>query len=499
MKYYSRHLAHMVTTAVFLCLLSLTACGAKKAPVHLEAQKSSSHIDARKGVIHMEAENGMLIGTKVATDQPGYTGSGYVTNFVNNEDRIEFFVNAVAGIYEIKIRYSTPNGKKGFGLKVNGSATDGMFADTGKKWETLNAGQVELKSGLNTIAITRGWGYFNIDSIEIISAKPSPALIKPSSNPVDPKAAKETKALLKYLTGIYGSHILSGQFTSESSDYIRNVTGKTPAIFGGDLIEYSPTRVQYGSMPKDYTEKVIERSKNGQIITLCWHWNAPSHLINGKITRNGKEEDVPWWKGFYNYGTTFDISQVIDNPASEDYKLMLRDIDTIAVQLKKLQAAHVPVLWRPLHEADGGWFWWGAHGPEPFKKLWVLLYDRLTNYHKLHNLIWVFTYGSSQDWYPGDKYVDIIGIDMYPTDTNDPFSNQWVTLQTRFNGKKMLAISELGGVPNVDKLMTFGTKWAYFTTWNGFETKESQDKLKQTYNNPYVIDQDNLPKALNNR
>lgn len=60
------------------------------------------------------------------------------------------------------------------------------------------------------------------------------------------------------------------------------------------------------------------------------------------------------------------------------------------MQLKRLQSKRIPILFRFLHEADGGWFWWGAQGPEAAVKLYRLGYDRLTNYHKINNIIWVW-------------------------------------------------------------------------------------------------------------
>ena len=90
----------------------------------------------------------------------------------------------------------------------------------------------------------------------------------------------------------------------------------------------------------------------------------------------------------------------------------MHDIDTIAVQLKKLEAAGVPVLFRPLHEAEGGWFWWGAQGPDSAKKLWRVVYERLTVKHELRNLVWVWN-SVKKEWYPGDDVVDIVSADTY--------------------------------------------------------------------------------------
>ena len=157
-------------------------------------------------------------------------------------------------------------------------------------------------------------------------------------------------------------------------------SGQLPALFGGDLIEYSPTRVAHGSKPEGTTESFIARAKAGQLLTLTWHWNAPKDVLDAPYTdKNGKKVEAHWYSGFYTYSTTFNLETALANPNSEDYKLLLSDIDTISVELKKTAAENIPVLWRPLHEAEGGWFWWGAKGPKPFVQLWRLMFDRLTN------------------------------------------------------------------------------------------------------------------------
>ena len=91
---------------------------------------------------------------------------------------------------------------------------------------------------------------------------------------------------------------------------------------------------------------------------------------------------------------------------------LIRDIDAISEQLKILQDNNVTVLWRPLHEASGGWFWWGCRGKDAYQWLWNLMYERQTHYHKLNNLIWVWN-GQDPDWYVGDDRCDIIGEDVY--------------------------------------------------------------------------------------
>jgi mannan endo-1,4-beta-mannosidase len=80
-------------------------------------------------------------------------------------------------------------------------------------------------------------------------------------------------------------------------------------------------------------------------------------------------EEHRWWSGFYTDATDFDIeAALVGGEANANFTLLMEDVDVIAVELKRLQSAGVPVLWRPLHEAEGKWFWWGAKGPEACKK-----------------------------------------------------------------------------------------------------------------------------------
>lgn len=170
-----------------------------------------------------------------------------------------------------------------------------------------------------------------------------------------------------------------------------------------DLIEYSPSRVERGSVGTAVAEAITHHQRGG-IVSVLWHWNAPTGLYDTEAHK--------WWSGFYTDATDFDIAAALADPTGANYTLVIRDIDAIAVQLKKLQAAGVPLLWRPLHEAEGGWFWWGAKGSEATKKLYALLYQRLVEHHGINNLIWVWN-SIAPGWYPGDGTVDILSADVY--------------------------------------------------------------------------------------
>jgi mannan endo-1,4-beta-mannosidase len=114
----------------------------------------------------------------------------------------------------------------------------------------------------------------------------------------------------------------------------------------------------------------------------------------------------------------------------------------------------------------------------------------------LHNLIWVYTGTSNPDWYPGDDVVDMIGIDEYPTDVRDPLSATWDDIQARFGGRKLVALSEFGGAPELAGARRLGVTWSYFASWNKDlgPTKIDRPTLKRIYNDPRVINLGNLPK-----
>ena len=440
--------------------------------------------------IRLEAENARLEGPRVTQSRVGFSGTGYVTGFTAERARITWRQKAKAGIYEVRVGFATPGGNKGFDLLVNGAKSSGMFPPTGEKFAVHDAGKVELRDGENEIGIERGWGYYDIDYVELRPAGPIRKLKAVPRRLSDRQATPQTRALFNSLIDGYGKRTLSGQYETKECNFVREKTGQYPAILGGDLMDYSPSRVAFGSKPKNATELMIDAAKKGQIVTLSWHWNAPKDLINKEdhVDERGNKVNALWWRGFYTQATTFDVAKAMANPNGEDYRLLVRDIDVIAVELKKYAAAKIPVLWRPLHEAEGGWFWWGAKGPEPCKKLYRLVFDRLTNHHNLHNLIWVWN-SEKPEWYPGDDVVDVMSIDQYPSDYTDPLSGPWEALIARFDGRKLLALAEFPGAPDVDRMHRFGVRWSFFVSWTGSVGPKATkpDVLKRVYNSRKVV------------
>jgi hypothetical protein len=310
-----------------------------------------------------------------------------------------------------------------------------------------------------------------------------------ADTPVTPGASREAQSLLTFFADTYGRKIISGQQDgwqrtnglSVELNYITNTTGQLPALLAMDVAGYTDKSSRH-----DTNHLLMKRAaewfnqRNG-ILELCWHWRAPLNEA-----------------AFYTKDTTFDIARAVTEGTPE-YEATLLDLDSIATELEVLRDAHVPVVWRPLHEANGRWFWWGAGGPEPFKKLWRMEFENFTVNHHLNNLIWVFSPGAETDlaeWYPGDAYVDIVGQDHYPMDGNhgaakDVFDE--LTLMTR--GQKLIALGENGPIPDPELLVNEHAGWLFFTTWTGsilFE-KTTPEQLREYYNNPYVLNLADLP------
>jgi len=297
-----------------------------------------------------EAENAQLTGTSVASSHKGFSGTGYVTGFDNDGDKAVFKITPEKeGNYQLYICYSAPNGTKNNTVYVNDTNQGSIVFTSSSKFKELTVGKIWLNKGENTITILKDWGWFELDYIRIDTEQKTTAW-NISKNPVNLNASAEAKSLLAFLVDNFGKTTLAGQFQNDNQSYtttgyeisyIQKTSGKYPAIYATDLINYSPSRVSRG-VSTIATEDAIKWSKNENgILSLMWHWNAPTDLIDSG--------DHRWWSGFYTNATTFDIAAVMSDTTSERYELLLSDIDAIAVQLKKVEAENIRVLWRPLH------------------------------------------------------------------------------------------------------------------------------------------------------
>ncbi|AEO53670.1 glycoside hydrolase family 26 protein [Thermothelomyces thermophilus ATCC 42464] len=473
------------TLRYLLCGILALAAGSNAVPAARGSTRAAPAAEPSTSATTYEAEDAILSGTTVDTAQEGYTGSGYVTGFDEASDKITFEVESEATkLYDLSIRIAAIYGDKHTTVVLNGGASSDVSFPAGDTWVDVPAGQVLLNEGANTIEIVSNWGWYLVDSITLTPSAPRPEhQINRSLN--NPSADASARALYDYLRSIYGKKILAGQQDLTWADYVTQQTGKTPALVSVDLMDYSPSRVERGTKGTS-VEEAITHAERGGIVSALWHWNAPAGLYD--------TDEHPWWSGFYTDATDFDVAAALSSTDNANYTLLLRDIDAIAVQLKRLRDARVPVLWRPLHEAEGGWFWWGAKGPDPAKQLYALLYDRLVNHHGINNLIWVWN-SLSPDWYPGDDTVDILSADVY-AQGNGPMSTQYNQLIDLGKDKKMIAAAEVGAAPLPDLLQAYEAHWLWFAVWgdtfiNNAEWN-SPEVLKTVYTSDYVLTLDEI-------
>lgn len=497
-------------------------------------------VSAAEPLFSAECEDLTLAdGASVATDvygtpYPGYTGDGFV--WVPNSGTMTFTVDAPeTGMYRLMSKCIMYLGDAGtiregtvsvvrsdestWTKNVNITRTD--------DWNDYNWGDIKLTKGENTISFGGGWGFCIYDSMTLTQT-PKPNYETATDVPVDAKATSETKALMSYLKSVYGSHILSGQQeiygggndgNSELEfEWLMENTGKMPAIRGFDFMNYNPL---YG-WDDGTTERAIDwATKQNGIVTASWHINVPLDFENYTLG------DVLDWKectykNSQASNSTFDTKNAIVE-GTKEYEYFQAAMEDLAEQLTRLQDAGVPIVLRPLHEAQGNegnygngtsWFWWGDDGSAVYKELWKLLYSTLTEKYDLHNIIWEYNsynYSNSDTWYPGDEYVDIVAYDKYNVENNrddgltsgpnlsaiSPIFNYLYELT---NGKKMVAMAENDTVPSIDNLTVENAGWLYFCPWYGdhlmSDRYNNPSDLNEMYNSDYCITLDELPDDL---
>ena len=543
-----------------------------------------------KVLVRLEGEDleGATLWTSIYENQlPGYSGEGFA--YLSN-DALSFTVDVPAdGMYSIVVHGAQILNEEGRyqTVEVNGSEYHTTVPYT-KEWTDFDFGMVRLNKGENTIKFLNKYGYMAIDYVTVSEGE-FPDLTKATSVTCDAKATKETKALMSYLQSVYGKNILSGQqqiygggntvqttirydaaadacvdsdgnkyeidrdskdtdeqgntfywhckgadgqvytYSTQNRNYSYNnydndvnliyeMTGKYPAIQGFDFGSYCPCY----AWDDGVVGRMIEwTNEKGGICTASWHINVPTAKASYTLG-----EPLDFSKTTYSEKTDFSPANCMVKGTME-YDYFKLCMENLANELLKLQAANVPVIFRPFHEAEGNggkdgkgaWFWWAKEGAEVYKNLWAYLQDTLENDYGLHNLIWEQNlYAWSDDsalWYSGDDRVDIVAYDKYNTQYNrhdgktsgpnlDAETGIFYKLVDYVKGNKMVAMAENDSIPSKDNMEIEHAFWLYFCPWYDsqdarFVTGENyQDKaeVKKLYNSDFCITLDGLPDDL---
>lgn len=450
-----------------------------------------------------EAENGKLSNDMSVISDSNASGGKSVGKFESDSSYCQISITVPAdAVYDIVIRSKAIGPYKENDLYADGKKV-GTFVSKPDNFSDYTVCAVTLKKGSHTLTVKKSWGWIELDKITVkTGAKISNSTYNVTSSLVNRNATANTKKLYSFLKDSYGKYVITGQqcdggINGNEFKAIKNLTGDYPALLGLDMMDYTPSRTALGTS-SSAVDKAIEFHKKGGIVTFCWHWNAPTEYLYS--TANSSDG---WWGGFYTQNSKFDIAKVMNGQDAKGKKLLDRDIKEIAKQLKRLEKAGVPVIWRPLHEASGGWFWWGAQGPDAYKKLWKYLYKELTNTYGCNNLIWVYN-GQSADWYPGDEYVDIVGEDIYPGNhVYDPQVSRFKQAINYGSKTKITALTENGCIFDIDSAVSINALWCWFMTWgdeftvNGSNYSEKYTEksvIKKMYASKYSLTLGSLPK-----
>lgn len=448
------------------------------------------------------------------------SGGSYVSM---KEGNLLFTVTVpAAGFYTLWTNYQLPtkSGSKIQNLTVNGSSAGQISFGTSDAFTTIKgAGKIKLSAGTNTIGIVKSWGWVNLDYIELTEYEETPFTI--NNAPVDPKATESAQKLYSFLYQNFGNHVISGvmtngvflndgkyttcDYTNQTElAYIDSVSGKNVALVGFDFLHATGLN-STGDWHKGYTHAALEMAKTvwnaGGIPAFNWHWKDPAASVEAFYTESSG--NTPFT--IFHIGRAYDTTTGTWLTDSDDYKAIVSDIETIADSLLTLQEAGVAILWRPLHEASGKWFWWGTDGAKACVALYKLIFDIFTNQKDLHNLIWVWTTdeaGDALDWYPGDEYVDVVGRDYYyyPREANhSSLVSSFETVKDIYGAKKIIALSENGSVPMPDSMKNDGANWSWFMPWYGdyampsWANDNTDASWKEVMNNEYTITLEDMP------
>ena len=343
--------------------------------------------------------------------------------------------------------------------------------------------------------------------------------------PIDNKATHETKSLYKNLKFLSKDHILfAHQHATEyghgwSGDAnrsdVKSVTGSHPAMIGVDLMRFSGTSAEAIVKAKQELKKNVEDTYNrGGVTTIAWHFSNP-------VSPGGF-----YWKDSISLPAVKYI--IPGGEAHEKYKSILKEIGQWANSLKGKNGKSVPVIFRPYHEFDGGWFWWGKPhcSREEFISLWRFTVSYLRDSLGVHNFIYAFSPDNKfineeqfLERYPGNEWVDMVGMDNYGDMGRNRYALDTAALKLKVvsdyasrNGK-LAAFTETGleSIPNtiwwtetlLRVLKMYDIELAYVLVWRNditspthyyapYPGQVSVPDFMKFYDDPYTLFESDL-------
>ena len=318
-----------------------------------------------------------------------------------------------------------------------------------------------------------------------------------AAEPANPNASPKARAVLNFFHELSArtdtKRVLSGQFSNFGNGantglmtQIHDKTGHWPGMIGVDYADFGR-----GSLTWKVPNKAcLDYWQQGGLVTVSAHLYNPANPKGGGLRDKGVDLD--------------DLLK----PDTETHQRWMQELDLMAQGLQELKDAGVVVLWRPFHEMNGGWFWWGAKEPEKFIKVWQHMFDYLSKTKGLDNLLWLYSPNHGQNtakYYAGDHYVDLVGLDAY-TDFIDP--------------EHIKGYAEVAALPKPFGFTEFGPhgpqrppgdydylrflegiknnfpKTCFFKCWNDKWSLNSNQNTKEFLSNDLIVNREDLPAKL---
>ncbi len=315
-------------------------------------------------------------------------------------------------------------------------------------------------------------------------------------SPANPHTNDRAKAILNYFQGLEAQpdkRVVSGQFSNFGDGanlrlvtQIHDQTGHWPALLGADYAGRGGISTQAPN------QAVLEYWQQGGLVTLSAHLYNPART---NVPFGGlRDKDA-------------DLKTLLD-PKTEIHARWMQELDQIADGLQQLKDQGVVVLWRPFHEMNGNWFWWDGKDPQTFVQLWRQMFNYFTKTKGLDNLLWVYAPNHGTNtvvYYPGDRYVDLVGLDAYTdfVDTNHILGYAEIARLPKPFGFTEFGPHSPSNPPGdydyrrfLAGVQTNFPRTVFFMSWNAKWSLASNTNVTELLNDPRIINREELPKGL---
>lgn len=313
--------------------------------------------------------------------------------------------------------------------------------------------------------------------------------------PANPNATAAAESVLQHLASLpekQENRIVSGQHCGRGEEAatlyqdlvvdLQRKTGQWIAMVGTD---YGPGRNDTETPDRTAANKVlIDHWRKGGLVTVTWHSPNPCWVAGSAWKRK--------------------ITSLVDltKPEGEAHVAWMKELDGIAESLAELQEAGVVVLWRPFHEMNGGWFWWGRRDAAEYILLWRHMFDYFTHTKELNNLLWVYSPSTTSsspaiDYYPGGEYCDIVSLDHYAEGFDLRGYEDLTSLGKPFGIGEIGPKRDLRGSYDYAKLVTAirerYPQTVFFQAWGWDWSLAKNKNAKVMLDDPWITNRDDLP------